>query len=471
MALLLTPGHRTMESPDTEALEHFLNTGEIGRDHHINDMYLPGADGRHYPSHELGADLVTLPIACIAKFAGGKFPFRRIFELELGFVAAFVFATTFVLAINLGIQLGVPPSFSLWHLLFLLVSSQYLVYGLHLADISLACPFFIWTAILWVRIEADPHIPKTWFLLGLSFGFLVLFKLSHLSLAPVLAFLAFRVMMRERSWLVPQVGAAITGALPAFILTGWWNWIRSGSPFRTLYIPAECDFIPRQFLRGLGGTLIGPGSSIFVYSPFLILAAPYLLKPSHVRLWNSVRILILGSLAVAIVRLSGMLVWSGVNGWGIRYYVAWVPVLAVLATVVWWQHQQSRLWRIAIWPLLVCGTLLNLAGTLANWQYLEAPCGLPEWMSRMPVCSVTSLGDNVGRLFGSQKPDLVVATASKELIFIANRLDVWWFAMRTQGVPQAFSWLVGLVLVVLLVLLAARIHASNRYSTPGGPVH
>ena len=462
-ALLLTPGHRTMESPDTEALEHFLATGEIGRDHLINDMYLPGADGRFYPSHELGSNLFTFPIACLAKWAGGKFPFRRVFELEVGFVAALVFATTFVLGVNLATHLGVPASFSVSHLFFLFVSSQYLVYGLHLADISLACPLFIAMAILWVRIESDAQSRKIWFLLGLCFGFVVLFKLSHLALAPVLALLAVRKMMRDRSWLLPEVAAAIAGALPGTVLTAWWNWYRSGSPFQTLYLPADCDFLPGQFLNGLGGTLIGPGSSIFVYSPFLIIALPYLLKPSQSRIWNSVRILVLGSLMVAILRLSGMSVWGGINGWGIRYYVPWVAVLAVLATVVWWRHRLSRLWRIAVWPLLLAGTIMNLAGTLANWKYLEAACGLVDWDSRMPVCAPAALADNLGRLFGSSKPDLVVAT-SPIAIFVSNRLDVWWFAMQTAGVPPAVCWMVGLVLVVALLLLAARIHALNQYS-------
>ena len=451
-----------MESPDTEALEHFLESGKIGRDYHVGIMYLQGADGHYYPGHELGSDLIALPIAYVARWTGGNYPFRRVFELEVGFAGALVFATTFFLGLQLAARLAVPDSFSVWHLFFLLVSSQYLVYGFHLADISLSCPLFIGIAILWVDIESGTKQQTRWILLGLCCGFLILCKLTNLALIPVLAFLAVRKMVRDRSWLLPELTAAIAGALPGLLLTGWWNWFRSGSPFKTLYLDTEHGFDAGQLLHGLGGTLIGPGSSIFLYSPFLILALPYLLRPCHSRAWNSLRILSLGSMAIAIVRLSGMPTWNSVNGWGIRYYVPWLPLLAVLATAIWWQHRHSRVWRIAAPTLIFCGMLLNLGGTLASWHYMEARCGLPDWNSRMPVCAISGLADNLARVFGSTKPDVVVETAPKELVFISNRLDVWWFAMQTQGIPKAVSWMVGLVLIGSLVVLGFRIHALNH---------
>src|SRR5262249_31774186 len=93
-------------------------------------------------------------------------------------------------------------------------------------------------------------------------------------------------------------------------------------------------------------------------------------------------------------------------------------------------------------------------------------CGLVEH-SRTPYCAVVSLPANLARVAGARIPDILVPQAPKELVYLANRIDVWWYALQTLGVPHWAGWLIAAALILAMGLLARRIGRELGETAPG----
>jgi len=169
----------------------------------------------------------------------------------------------------------------------------------------------------------------------------------------------------------------------------WGTWL--GSPM----VEQQGRF-NNALLRGLGGLLLSPGSSIFVYSPLLLLA-PFGLA----RLWSRERALAAAALGLTATWL---FVYAHFDGWsglwsapGPRYLYLLVPLL-LLPLGLW--LDSSRRWAIAS-LLAAVGFFVQLVSTLVRWgsvpNLAEYPILGPDQadflfqVSRSPVVVMTGL--------------------------------------------------------------------------------
>lgn len=480
LGLLLTPGFNSFETPEADVLERFLKTGTIAMEKAPHDLFLKGHDGRYYPSHELGSNIAALPIAVVALWISSRVPslrFDAVFELLCGFAAAAVFGLTCVLCVRLCCRLGTPPAFAWRSATALLIGSQYLIYGLHLADVSLASPCFVLAAILITDLYEDTRETEgtrgtlwRYGVLGLVCSIVVVLKLTNAAfVAGVLVFLASHVI-RGRAPMIPAAVAFAAGALPFVIVNGWWNWFRSGSPLHAIYEDWQHGFRWVYFGEGLPGTLVSPGKGLIAYSPFLIVSVFLLIRTKGAL--GVVTKVVLGTLGFAIVRLAGTWAWSSFGGWGNRYYVPWIPVLAALTAVVWWHNRERTRTRAALIVLVGAGVVVNLAGALTNFQYRQQICGIiyPWTLSNANFCALDALPSNLARTAGIRVPEIVVSGASADNVFVSNRLNVWWFSVRRAGVPPMVSWLIGLLLAASAAFGWRRLLRSAEPSSSNAPV-
>lgn len=114
------------------------------------------------------------------------------------------------------------------------------------------------------------------------------------------------------------------GLLPAILITGAYDTVRFGVPWRAGYVYATFN---HPLLAGLYGLLLSPAAGLFLYVPLLPLAL--------LGMWITLRHMpVVGATALVllIVRIPFYAVWFGWQAyyvWGPRYLVPAMPVLAI----------------------------------------------------------------------------------------------------------------------------------------------
>lgn len=452
LGLLITPGFNlTFETPPFESLEAFAGTGRLGLEAPPAriGIYAKGLDGLYYPTHDIGTYIVGMPFAKLARLSAERtgLPFKRVYELLMGFVGAALFGVTLVGLVWAARYDSAVKGRECLSLLGLLLSCQYAVYVGYPADVSMSAALFAWVYVAWKAARRGSSGGVFFF--GVGSVALALFKVSNLTIT----FLALAFALAGRAPLDtrPRRFVMMLGALPALALLGWWNYIRVGSAFATPY-PLESRQWRIEILPvGLLGSLLSPGKGILWFSPallFLPAALRTLLRQSGRK--GDVA-LILGSFLAAVCFIAATVPWTGRGGWGIRYYVPWLPVtVLLLAQGEWWVSAatRTRIWarRLA----LSAGLLMNLSGCLTSFPYRQVECGFEAWtFSGNNICAVTALPGNLLRAAGIEIPERAVRGQSKENVYVSNRLAVWWYALRTQGVPPFASWGLGAALGIL----------------------
>jgi hypothetical protein len=163
---------------------------------------------------------------------------------------------------------------------------------------------------------------------------------------------------------VPAVAVAAVGV--ALLLLG--QWLRYGSAFETGRYDHYSHWIPPA--EGLAATLVGPGRSMWLYSPVLLLALP---------LWPALRrrLPAVAWFVVAICVTRWLLVgarsdWWG--GWSIgpRYLVPLVPFAMVPLAI-----GLERFATLALWRRIVALAVVGAAVLLEAYLSLHS---IFEWM-------------------------------------------------------------------------------------------
>lgn len=236
----------------------------------------------------------------------------------------------------------------------------------------------------------------------------------------------------------------LAGAVPGLAVVFWWNALRTGHPLLTPYPASLHAFVFGALPEGLATALVSPNKGLLVYTPALLLV------PLALREHRRLAFFVGGSLLLALVRLAGTIGRSSAGGWGIRYYVPWIPLLLLFLVLSWHRERLRRHWRRGMLAAaIVCGGVLNVAGVVTNHMYRQQLCGFQEWTTTgMNACAVRALPGNIARVLGADVPDVVVPGASPANVYASNRLAVWWYAIRAAGAPAAASW-------GIFVLLAA----------------
>ena len=184
------------------------------------------------------------------------------------------------------------------------------------------------------------------------------------------AYLVFALAQRARApgGLPPLARVAAAVALPAAAvaavhvginLSKWGTWL--GSPMLD-----QSKFLTTPLRVGITGLLVSPGSSLFVYSP------PLLLLPFTLRsFWRTHRAECLTALAVLaslLLLAAPFQLWHGM--WscpGPRMLFAATPLL-MLPLGPWLDTHRSRPWRVAVALLGVTGAAVQLGLLTAKWR-------------------------------------------------------------------------------------------------------
>lgn len=460
LGVFLAPGFSSFESPPVESALHWGAEGRLGLDTQPSGLYVRAPNGLYYSVHEPGSLIASLPFAYVATKLGATPDMRRrLFELFCSLAGAVLFAGTLTPLMMLVRGDNVEPERLSALLVVAVVSSQFIIYQGSLADVSVSAFLFSWLLFFWKRGEQPSAMPPL-AISGLLAGLLGTCKITNLAIAATLLILAAKHERRIRA-LAATAAGLVAGLTPLLI----WNWIRTGSPLSTPYqsefpgaIKVNLPLLPTAAL----GSLFSPGKGLFVYTPLLILLVLCLGRGSWARQHPRSSLLILGSLALTMLRIDVSDAWTGFGGWGIRYYVPWIPLL-VTVVLLELRRRRSGLLQMAFAALLVAGLTINGSALITNFHYRQALCGAEPWHARTALtCAVAAAPANLGRTFGLAWEEIPLPRASLQNQRISNRLALWWYAVRYAGVSPLVSWGVGLAICGSAVVLAGMAWRMER---------
>ncbi|MGZ5430128.1 MAG: hypothetical protein ACXWEX_01885, partial [Thermoanaerobaculia bacterium] len=205
------------------------------------------------------------------------------------------------------------------------------------------------------RAEGWPALSLA-FAAGFCAGFLALTKVVNLlfvplALLPLLAGAWPPARDRKRAWAAAIAGVAIPiAAMLAFEV------VRFGRPFSSYARGRNFSHPP---LDGAWRLLVGPNKGLFLYFPLGLLAAVGLVALVRGRETRGTAVSTLALAASLLALYSGWWAWDGSGGWGPRFLVPLVPLLASAAGAA----AGTPVRRAAGVVLVILGTVVNALGT------------------------------------------------------------------------------------------------------------
>jgi hypothetical protein len=192
-------------------------------------------------------------------------------------------------------------------------------------------------------------------LAGLSAGFFVVTKGVNVALVLfTLAPLAFvPVRERPRKWLAAAVG--FSGPFALFLV---FEIVRFGRPFSSY---GDQRF-SHPFLDGLWRLSVGPNRGLALFFPLSLLALTGIVRLGRVVTTRSAAIAVGGLLAGFLALYSSWWAWDGTGGWGPRFLVPLIPVLAAASACA----ATTRVARAAGVLLVLLGAGVNALGVFES---------------------------------------------------------------------------------------------------------
>jgi hypothetical protein len=202
-------------------------------------------------------------------------------------------------------------------------------------------------------------------------------------------------------------------------------------------------------LEGLAGFLLSPGSSVFAYSPLLLLV-PWILPP----FWRAHRAECTVAVAIALCLLlfcARFELWPGLwSAPGPRYLFVVTPVL-LLPLGCWLDLPRSEAKRVLLWGLAGLGLGVQLVLVLARWTEVIRGMGYQKAV----------LDSGFAFLF---VPDRAIVGSWRALQ--AGHVDAWLWGLARGSELSAGAPLVVIALLgawaIALVLVLQRLRSSLR---------
>jgi len=378
-----------------------------------------GADGRRYSYFAPGQSVLALPLFALAEPLGAVLPtawsealagppnrrgaYRFGGELEATLVGLFgplSAAALIALFFVFQLDLGVSPRRAVIVALLVAMSTHTAVMSAYFLRHTTEAITLLGALLLFRRFSQSGSL-KTLGIGSALASLTLLIRVPAAIAAPTLASYLVWVLYQRGEWRMG--GARFAGVLAAILMplgialaihvgiseAKWGSWLISP-------MVEQQGRFNNPLLRGLAGLLLSPGSSIFVYSPLLLLA-PFGLT----RLWRRERALAAAALALTATWL---LFYARFDGWsglwsapGPRYLFLLVPLL-LLPLGLW--LDSPRRWAAAS-LLAVAGLFVQLVSTLVRWGSVpglaDYPIVGPDQadflfeISRSPVLVMTGL--------------------------------------------------------------------------------
>lgn len=264
---------------------------------------------------------------------------------------------------------------------------------------------------------------------GAAASFAVLLKSSLAAVSPLLLLPLLAVPGRRVS--LPAFAGA--GSLVPLLTWLGFEIARFGRPFGGY----AGEGFSHPLLDGIWRLLVGPNRGLLLFFPAVALAVVGLLRAVRVSGDPARRFAALGSLSAflaLLVTASAWWAWHGVGGWGPRFLVPAIPLLAPWATLV-----AERFSTGSRRLLLGASIALNVPPLLVHPSLVDtyvANCRrgalTPALARQVPALAVAP--DDAGR--PSVPPDQVLSTvpsASPHLLY------PWYFAASAAGSPEAVA--------------------------------
>ena len=326
-----------------------------------------GPDGHLYSRKGIGTTLAALPLYWLA-LQGGRLGNVQAAMLTLGLVtaatAALIFLTLRRLGFGWAASLGTGLAFGVatmaWPYARTLFSEP-------LAGLGLILSFYF---LIRYRDERDGWSAL---LAGAGLAVALLARLNNAIVAPFLGLLLLIYLHRQvgrhwRRWITPILLFGLP-VLAALLITGWYNWLRFGSPLTTGYLPEERFATP--FFEGLYGLTLSPGKGLFWYNPFLFAAVAA--WPAFLRR-NRAAALVAAAIVLANLAFYApwYLWWAG-HAWGPRFLVTMLPFAALpLAPAMESAWRQRRTLGVALGLLFLVSVAVQALGVAVDFNlYLE----------------------------------------------------------------------------------------------------
>lgn len=333
-------------------------TGEIGisRNQHFN---IPRPGGDAVAPYGMGLPLVEVPFAALAGPWEARFGARTsqtLFVLLQVLLVTAAAAGSGLLAAELGAGafgqslavFGAGLGSPLW---------AYAAFGFS-EPLQAACLVFAVLFALWGSRAEGAAAVRLAAASGLFAGWLVLTKAVNLVFVP---FALLPLVLgawppsreRLRAWAAAAAGAAgPLGAMLAFEV------VRFGKPFSSY---GDQRFA-HPFLDGAWRLLIGVNKGLLVYFPIAFLASVALVLLARAPKTRGAALTIAGLAAAFLAVYARWWAWDGSGGWGPRFLVPLMPVLAAAAGTA----TASHAGRAAGASLLALGIGVNALGTFES---------------------------------------------------------------------------------------------------------
>lgn len=331
-------------------------------------------------------------------------------------------------------------------------------------------------------------LPVVWMLVG-TFG-IALTKASGLLILMLVAILLlptrrwFQSLPKNPQRALPMIGVVLTG----LALYGLFNAL-SGSGFQSRYSPETIlntltGIDGRLMLQSVIGYQISPGRSIWLYSPALLLAVWGLWIERRA---SSRRLLIGIALSIPTMSLAFAMIhddlWWGGNGWGPRYFVPLLPIMALgfFPAVAALRTRSRRTQRFAA-VLVIISVSVQLLGMLVDvWDYyllLVANRILPwehglwtvEWS---PIWRHITLLDLTNPNVALARTDSIAPLFVIALLLavgLAGAYLIWRSIQGKKTVPLVSGFLAGVILIVSTGFLLHSIYDDPRYASRDGEI-
>lgn len=258
---------------------------------------------------------------------------------------------------------------------------------------------------------------------------------------PALAgYLAWALLVRRPgAWsrALPAILVPLAVALAIHAAVDFAKWGSIASPML-----GQSSRMGNPILVGLHGFLLSPGSSIFVYSPLLLLT-PFT-WPALYRRFSALALCIAGICASLLLFYSKFDGWEGLwSAPGPRYLFPATPLL-MLPLSLWLDERSSPVRWLAVATLAAAGLYVQVVSTTLRWGYVPDLAG---WMGLEPQWS-----------FLFSFPASPIAQMSR-LFFSGGPFDMWLLRLANgwpghPGEPAAALVLLGLWAVALGSALA-----------------
>jgi len=204
---------------------------------------------------------------------------------------------------------------------------------------------------------------------------LALALLARLNNAIAVPFFAFRLLAgcyrrsgrRWAAWVGPLVAFGLP-VLAALALSGWYNWLRFGSPLITGYLPEESWSY--SFFKGLYGLTFSPGKGLFWYNP--ILFAALIALPAFFRRHRIEAAVVCGVVLANVAFYAPWYLWWAGHAWGPRFLVAILPLAILPLAPALAAAARSRAVALALALLAVVSVGVQVLGVAVSFNlYLE----------------------------------------------------------------------------------------------------